>query len=282
MPVTASQKTNRWRRLAFVVFGAFIVGYLLLCLVTFFVQRRMIYFPAKMELPAAENYAASRGFVAWKNPSGEIIGWRLPAQTNSTGSVLILHGNGGLALNRNYLATPIHQAASVDVFILEYPGYGARPGGPSEKSFLAAAEEAFQLLPTNAPKFIVTESLGTGVGAHLAQKFPTQVAAMILFVPYDNFVSLAQSKMPFLPVALILRDRFQPAKWLENYRGPIHFVLAAHDEIIPIRFGKKLYESYQGPKSVQVFASAGHNDVGAQSPEWWRKVFDFWLISAGE
>ena len=88
----------------------------------------------------------------------------------------------------------------------------------------------------------------------------------MLFAP-NNLVSLAQQKMPFLPVWLILWDRFDPAAWLKDYRGPVGFVLAEKDEVIPARFGQTLYDSYLGPKMVQSISAAGHNEVSAQSPE---------------
>src|SRR5687767_5506680 len=98
-----------------------------------------------------EQMAAMEGFQPWRNKAGEIIGWKLPASGSPTGCVLVVHGNAGCALNRSYIASPIHEAVSRDVYVLEYPGYGARVGSPSMKSFLAAGEEAFALLPSESP-----------------------------------------------------------------------------------------------------------------------------------
>ena len=67
----------------------------------------------------------------------------------------------------------------VNVFILEYPGYGARAGSPSEKSFLAAAEEAFAMLTNAGPIYVVGESLGTGVAAYLAKTHSRQVSGLV-------------------------------------------------------------------------------------------------------
>jgi len=38
----------------------------------------------------------------------------------------------------------------------------------------------------------------------------------------------------------------------------------------------RLFDAYQGPKTLQVIAGAGHNDAAEQSPEWWRDVLAFW------
>jgi pimeloyl-ACP methyl ester carboxylesterase len=216
------------------------------------------------------------GFVPWRNPSGQIIGWKLPASSASAGSVLVVHGNAGCAMDRGYIAKPIHDAVNVDVYVLEYPGYGSREGSPDKRSFLAAAEEAFGLLTNCLPKYLVSESIGVGVACHLAGAHPKEVAGLMLFAPYHDLASVAQRRMPFLPAYLLLLDRFNPAEDLKNYHGPVKFVVAGADEIIPVESGRRLFEGYQGPKTLQIIPGAHHNEVAEQSPEWWKEVFSFW------
>jgi hypothetical protein len=164
----------------------------------------------------------------------------------------------------------------VDVFVLEYPGYGSRGGSPSMKSLLEAADEAFALLPAGQPIYLVAESLGTGVAAHLAKRNRARVSGMVLFAPYDDLASVGQRQMPVFPVKLLLRDRFQPSQWLSAFGGPIHVVLAEQDRIIPAELGRKLYEDYLGAKAMEVIAGAGHNDIATQPVEWWRRLFATW------
>jgi pimeloyl-ACP methyl ester carboxylesterase len=174
------------------------------------------------------------------------------------------------------LAASIRDSLNLDGYLLEYPGYGQRGGTPSEASLLAAADEGWETLPTNRPGYVVSESLGTGVAAHLAQKYPTQVAGLLMFVPYDRLASVAQSHYPFLPAYLLLQDRFAPVDWLADYHGPVKIVLAGADQVIPIARGQALYDGYRGPKSLQIVPGAGHGDTIEQSPQWWREVMQFW------
>lgn len=252
---------------------AIVYGLFLICGCAW--QRKLLYFPTTISAGDVAQASARSGLEPWRNATGEIIGWKLAASSASTGSVLVVHGNGGCALQRDYIAQPIHDAVAVDVFILEFPGYGMRAGSPSLKSFLAAGEEAFTLLPKEKPIYLVSESLGTGVAAHLAKAHPNEIAGMVMFVPYDSLPSLAQSKMPVLLPYFFLVDRFEPAVWLREFRGPIKFVLAERDEVIPKKFGQRLADSYAGPKALQLFPDAGHDDVAEQSPEWWQDVFSF-------
>ncbi len=206
-------------------------GLLLICGCAW--QRKLLYFPMKISDGDVAQASARSGLEPWRNAAGEIIGWKLAASSSPTSSVLVIHGNGGCALQRGYIAQPIHDASAIDVFILEFPGYGMRAGSTGLKSFLAAAEEAFVLLPKGKPVYLVSESLGTGVAAHLGKTHPKEIAGMVMFVPYDSLPSLAQSKMPLLLPYFFLVDRFEPAAWLKDYRGPIKFVLAERDAVIP-------------------------------------------------
>jgi uncharacterized protein len=267
-----AERKTRIRRVIFLI----AIAYFGVVVLAALFQRRLLYFPTKLPLELAERSALVEGFVPWKTQSGQAIGWKIPARGSPTGSVLVAHGNAGYALNRGYIAKPIHAAGDLDVYVLEYPGYGARPSFPTLKSFLAAGEEAFGALPTDRPVYLVSESIGAGVIAHLAKTFPTKVAGILMFAPYDDLGSVAESQMPLLPARWILRDRFRPADWLTDYRGPVKIVIAARDEIIPPRFGQKLYDSYNGPKDLDIIPDAGHNDIAEQSPGWWQKVFRFW------
>jgi pimeloyl-ACP methyl ester carboxylesterase len=253
-----------------------LIVYLVVVLAVLIFQRRLLYFPTRIPAGSVVQTAAEHGFVPWKNPAGRIIGWKISASGDSTGSVLIVHGNAGCAIDRDYLARPIHDASDAAVFILEYPGYGAREGSPCKKSLIAAAEEAFQLLPAGPPKYVVGESLGTGVACELAKNHPQAVAGLALFAPYYNLASVAQRQMRFLPAYFLLLDRFNPENCLKDYRGPVKFIVAGADEIIGPASGLRLAKSYGGPEELQVFPGARHNEVSGQPTIWWKQVFSFW------
>ena len=277
--------------------------YGLICVCVFIFQRSLMYFPTKIPANAIESAAKENGFIPWKNPAGQIIGWKIPASGTATGSVLIVHGNAGCALGRDYIALPIHAIGApvsdparfnmttnepgqetgapsvgvhLDVFVLEYPGYGAREGSPSKTSMVAAAEEAFELMPKGSPRYLVSESIGAGVACELAKNHPTEVAGMLLFVPYDNLASVAQRHMPFLPAYFLLLDRFNPAECLKNYHGPVQVVVAGADEILGPETGRRLFDGYAGPKNLQLIPGAHHNDVSGQPADWWKAVVEFW------
>ena len=276
LPPARPRRTRSVRRMLLILVGA----YALILALVFLFQRRLIYLPTRLEPDVALQIAAQHHVLPWRNRTGRIIGWHWPASAASHGTVLIAHGNAGSAIDRNYLAEPIRDAADVDVFVLEYPGYGARDGSPTERSLLAAADDAFEALIQRTPVFVVSESLGAGVAAYLAKTHADQIPGLVLFAPYNSLAAVAQQAIRFLPMALVLRDRFDPAAWLRDYRGPIAIVLAGSDEVIPPQFGRRLYDGYAGPKKLEVIPGAHHNDIAVQSAAWWKDVFAFWAHDA--
>ncbi len=264
---------QRVLRMLLICLGLYLAAGLLVTLL----QRSMLYHPSVADERVLVAVARNDGFEPWLNSSGERIGWRrLGSAKPAPGRFIVIHGNAGHALNRADYAKDLQAVSGFDAFLLEYPGYGSRPGQPNQASLLAAAEEAFALLRTNGPVHLIGESLGCGVAAHLAGAHPAEVAGVLLFTPYNNLTSLAQHHMPVFPVRWMLRDRYPADAWLKHYRGPVAILLAGNDEVVPDKFGRRLHDGYQGPKKLSEAPNAGHNDVHSQPPEWWKEIVAFW------
>ncbi len=257
-----------------------LVAYLGFCILVAVFQRSLVFHPPSVSTADLDRFAAERQFIAWTNAFGSRIGWHRPASVTvaraTPSVVLIVHGKSGTAVGREYLADPIQEVFPAEVFLLEYPGYADRPGSPSQSSFLDAAEEAFNRLPTGVPVYVVSESIGTGTAAWLAGRHPDRVSGLCCLVPYDRLVRVARDRMPWLPVELMLLDRFPASDWLSTYHGPVAVGVAGEDETIRPARGISLYEQYQGPKKLWVFPGLGHNEAIRQPVSWWREVVQFW------
>ncbi|HXC99476.1 MAG TPA: alpha/beta hydrolase, partial [Verrucomicrobiae bacterium] len=239
-------------------------------------QRKLIYFPPVFDRATADQLGVSENLQRWNNAAGIPIGWKRTAAVEpAIGQLLVVHGNAGAAAQCGHYADVIQQVAPVDVFIAEYPGYADRPGAPSERTLEESADEAFQSLATNAPVYLVGESLGTGVACWLAGKHPDKIAGVVLLAPYNTLTDVAQEHMPLLPVHLLLVDRFPSEKYLRNYSGPISVLVAGKDQVVPERFGRRLYDGYTGPKRLWEFPEGDHGTVMEQPPEIWKQIIGF-------
>ncbi|HXR03906.1 MAG TPA: alpha/beta fold hydrolase [Verrucomicrobiae bacterium] len=253
-----------------------LVLYLVVCMGCAIFQRRLIYFPPVFTSGQVDQFARAARLERWRNPAGQAIGMkRLSPKQPAEGRVLVVYGNGSCATGCAHYADAIQGIAPFDVFIVEYPGYADRPGSPSQQSLFRAADEAFQLLATNGPVYLVGESLGTGVAAYLAGKYPDKVAGMVLFAPYNRLADVAQAHMPLLPVHLMLVDRFPSEDYLRNYHGPVAVLVGEEDQVVPAKFGRRLYDDYAGPKRLWDFPVDDHGSLFYRLPNVWKQIITF-------
>jgi pimeloyl-ACP methyl ester carboxylesterase len=230
-----------------------------------------------MTTAQVDEFAKGEGLERWKDLCGKTIGWKRASPVQpAKGQILVTHGNAGCAFQCGHYSDAIQAVAPFDVYILEYPGYADRPGAPSERTLYQAADEGFQLLATNGSVYVVGESLGNGVAAYLAGKHPDKVAGVALLAPYNRLAAVAQAHMPIFPVRLLLVDRFPAEVYLRNYHGPVAVLVGGQDEVIPQKFGRRLYDAYSGPKRLWQFPAADHGTVMLQPPEIWSQIVAFW------
>ena len=256
-----------------------LAGYAAVCLLLFFKQRQMLYHPGCAS--EADMLAAAReaGLLRWFDAKGSPIGW-MTAGGSTNPPVLLLHGNAGNAVNRSWLVGRLGQAGiDARFYILDYPGYGSRPGSPSESSLAAAAVDALDALP--APAVLLGESLGTGVAAQVAARRPDRVRGLILVTPFDSMARAAAHHYPALPVAWLILDRFDSVSALKNFAKPVALVVAECDGTTPPDGGRRLAGSLPGPKKLWTVSGADHNAAAAgMSDQEWRDVWHF--VSANQ
>lgn len=233
-----------------------------LCLVAFLAQRRMMYFPDRGTEPEALQRAARLGLAPWRDGAGRLLGWRRPAMAGSRARVLLLHGNAGAALGRvDYL--PVLESAGFEGVLLEYPGYGPRNGVRSEASLVADARGALRRLKEESasPVILLGESLGSGVAIQVAAAEPGAVAGLLLPVPFARMTEVAAHHYPWLPMRLILRDRWDNLGAVQGYPGPVAILLAGRDEVVGASQGRRLAQACPGPVRVWEVPWATHNDM---------------------
>ena len=61
-------------------------------------------------------------------------------------------------------------------------------------------------------------------------------------------VDAGKNIYPFLPVKLLLKDKYESNKKIKNIKSPILVMHGEVDNIVPFRMGKKMYELANEPK----------------------------------
>ena len=93
---------------------------------------------------------------------------------------------------------------------------------------------------------IYGESLGTGVAIEIAQN--KKFAGIILESPFTSMIDAGKDKYPYLPVKLLLKDKYESDKKIKNINSPILIMHGKVDNIVPFHMGKKMYELANEPK----------------------------------
>ncbi|NNF99925.1 MAG: alpha/beta fold hydrolase [Desulfobacteraceae bacterium] len=254
------------------------VGYIAVILLAYVLQNKMLYFPAKATLNQLVRQTAAISMSLWP---GEDAGYRglmkSPLKDHCPGTIVVFHGNAGSAVDRSYYMRALHPLG-YRVFLAEYPGYGARAGGPGEKAIVKDALETLAVLHETfgEPLYIWGESLGCGVAAACVADRRIPVAGVILLTPWDTLANVAHSAYPFLPTGLLLKDRYDNIRNLKQYPGPTAIIKAGRDEVIKNRFTDNLFAQIPGQKKLWTFDNAGHNSWPSDpSQPWWREVMTF-------
>lgn len=235
------------------------------------IESSMIFVPARY--PSGEWDPARLGVVAtehaFRTEDGlTLYGWWFPAhQASATpgGEPVLLwaHGNAGNLIGRAPHAQEI-AARGVSVFVFDYRGYGKSQGEPSEEGIYRDAEAAYAFLTEErgvpARRLVLLgRSLGSAPAAHLARRLPH--AGLVLVSPLPSARRMARRMFGGLPVDLLVRARFPVRDWVAQRRTPLLVIHGERDDIIPIEFGREVFEAAAEPKEFLELAGAGHNDI---------------------
>lgn len=258
--------------------GALGAGYLLVCLWFLINQRDLIFAASRRAEARALEAARAAGLAPWRDAAGTLRGWRIGADAPAE-RWLLFHGNAGTAVERASFALGLLRGDPArEVLLVEYPGYDFRAGVPSERAILdEAAALVREQAARGAPLFLLGESLGGAVAVLAAAREPERVAGLLLYTPLPDLIAVGGHHYPWLPVRLLVRERFAARAAARGLRIPAYFVLAGDDATIPPKFGEAHYAAYPGPKAVWREPGAAHNTLSDQpGARWWSAAEQFW------
>ena len=240
-------------------------------------QNKFLYFPSG-ERPSGQMLEAEN-LAFWPGASEDYRGLVAAQEAPSPkGTIVLFHGNGGTALDRGFYLEPLAKLG-FRVVLAEYPKYGGRLGLVGEKPFVADGLETVRLAHQQfgEPLYLLGESLGCGVAAAVANTTSVPIAGIILITPWDTLASVAKSLFPFLPVTMLLTDKYDSVENLKSFKRNISLIGAERDEILPIIHAHNLYNSLpESNKRMWVIKGAGHNDWPFHADSYfWREITDF-------
>jgi pimeloyl-ACP methyl ester carboxylesterase len=226
-----------------------------ICLAVFKFQRSLIYYPQPRQVIGPESTMTLHGQGA------ELIVTVRP----HTGPRAIIYFGGNaedVSLNLESFSKAFPEYA---LFFLHYRGYGGSTGSPSEQTNNSDAVALFRKVHSRYPDVaIIGRSLGTGIAIRLASQ--SLASRLILVTPFDSLEEIAAAAYPYLPVKLLLLDRYESWKYAPLIKMPTMIIAAQNDDVIPRASTEKLFAKFPaGVASMVVVEGVGHNDIGAKS-----------------
>jgi len=247
-------------------------AYLLIVGAIWYWQANFIFLPSRIVDTTPLNSGVKFDDVRLPLQGDQIAGWWVPSENPHSGTLLYFHGNAAnVAANLGHVLDL--RSAGLNVFIIDYRGYGSSTGGPPrEKLLYEDAERAWKYLVAerNIPPAhiaIYGHSLGSAVAIDLASKHP-DAGALITEGVLTSIADVAK-RFPveaYLPVRLILTERFDSTSKIGSIHLPKLFLHGEADNMNPALMARRLYDAAPDPKQLALIPGGGHADSAGVNP----------------
>jgi pimeloyl-ACP methyl ester carboxylesterase len=237
------------------------VAYILLCILVYFIQERLIFYPQK--IPATYKFEFDQPFEElYCRTTGNILLHGLLFKAGSSkGLVFYLHGNAGSLESWGQIAKT-YTDLQYDLFMLDYRGYGKSEGSiSSEKQFYEDVQLAYNSLKQkyNENKIIL---LGYSIGTAAATKLASvnQPRLLILQAPYFSLTDMMSHSFHIFP-SFILKYKFATNTFFKDCKMPVVIFHGNKDEVIYYGSSLKLKGLFKPADTLITLEDQGHNGM---------------------
>ena len=225
------------------------VIYFLVLVFLYFYQRSLLYHPNENNYSGDKISVDIEKVKIQTSDNIELLGWYHEKNLKDYKTLVYFHGNAGSLENRIHKLNHF-QDMNINFLIIAWRGFNGNKGKPSEKGLYVDGKSTIDWLIKKGVDeknlILYGESLGTGVASHLAQN--KNYAGIILETPFTSMIDAAKNFYPYIPVNLLLKDKFENYKKVKNINSPILIMHGEVDKIVPFSMGKKIYELANNPK----------------------------------
>jgi len=236
--------------------GIVVVGYCGICGYLFAEQRHLVFPPSKIRLdrpPAGSEYRLLEIGVPGL---GILKDWWIPPESKALPTIVFFHGNA--ASRADFMKQGLYfRRRGWGVVLASYRGYSGNPGSPTEAGLMADARATIAVVaPRVGPIIVWGHSLGSGVAAKMASE--RRAAGLVLESPYTSVVDVAAKQDPYVPVRLLLLDRFDTRSLLGQIVVPVLIFHSTDDPVIPFAMGRELADRLGNRATFVRLTGLGH------------------------
>ena len=223
--------------------------YLSVLIYLFFFQRNLLYHPNENNYSGDKLKVDIEEVQIKTSDNINLLGWFHKKDLNKFKTIVYFHGNAGRLENRIHKLNHFKDM-NINFLIISWRGFSGNSGNPSEQGLYKDGKSAIDWLKNMGLEdkdiILYGESLGTGIATEIAQN--KKFAGLILETPFTSMIDAAKNVYPYIPVGLLLKDRYENDKKIKNINIPLLVMHGEEDQIIPFKMGKKIYEIANQPK----------------------------------
>lgn len=253
------------------------IALILLNVVMFLRQPSMLFFPSAEIEATPQDWGMQYQDVSLTTADGkQLHGWYIP-HPDSNRVLLFFHGNAGNISHRGESVRIFHRLG-LNVFIIDYRGYGKSQGKPGESGLYKDADAAWHYLTQErnidkANIIIFGRSLGGAVATNLATE--VQPAALILESTFSSVDEFGKLLFPILSRVLISRYHFNTLDKIKNINVPLLVLHSPEDELTPFFMGKDVFEAANQPKYFVPLKGDHNNGFLISQPDYESALKEF-------
>lgn len=243
----------------------------------YFAQSSILYQPrpvdAMLETTLMQDVPGLEVFLVTTRDGQSLSGWYLPRRLGRGIAPAVVYF-GGNAEDASDFMKQAKNYPDVSIVAVNYRGYGRSTGTPGEQALKDDALAVYDqvVAETGREAMVMGRSLGAGLAVHVAAN--REIVAAVLITPYDSILAVAKEHYHFLPVSLLLRDRYDALPDAAKATAPALVIAANLDGTIPPDRARALYDAWKGPKRFLNVPGAGHNDI-TQYPSYHTATVNF-------
>jgi pimeloyl-ACP methyl ester carboxylesterase len=237
------------------------LAYIVVCVVLYFIQERLIFFPEKIAPAYRFQFDGPFEEMHFTTTDRIVLHGLLFKSEHSKGLIFYLHGNAGSLRSWGAIAktyTDLHY----DLFMLDYRGYGKSEGTISnETQFYNDVQQVYDSLQTKYSEketVVLGYSIGTGAATKLASVNHPKL--LILQAPYYSLTDLMRHTFPLLP-AFMLKYHFPTHTFLKNCTMPVVIFHGDKDEVIYYGSSLTLKALFKPADTLVALHAQGHNGM---------------------
>ena len=233
----------------YLALSSIILAYIIIVLFTYLYQRKLLYHPTENNYTGDEIQFDYKEVFIEVDKDLKLKSWFLEKDLKKNKTILYFHGIAGDLTNRVHKLNELNKL-DVNILIISWRGFSGNQGKPTEKNLYNDARKSVEWLNetgvTNKNIILYGESLGTGVATELGQN--NSFSGIVLESPFTSIADAAKIYYPYLPVNLLLKDRYYTIKKIKNIKIPVLIMHGKKDNIVPFFMGEKLYQMANEPK----------------------------------